>query len=126
MTSIIKKSINLKPYGFNWTLEPAKEHGLSVPFDVETRLNTITTDDNSTYTSSGGTVYTKGIFMGGGTYGQVYECKRSTGGPDIVMKIINGSSVRSLVQESIIQILIVEYTKRLVRPEVGLVGPYAP
>jgi Protein kinase domain len=126
MTSIIKKSINLKPYGFNWTLEPAKEHGLAVPFDVETRLNTITTDDNSTYTSSGGTVYTKGIFMGGGTYGQVYECKRSTGGPDIVIKIINGSSVRSLVQESIIQILIVEYTKGLVRPEVGLVGPYAP
>ena len=129
MASITAKSINLKPYGFDWSLAPEKFNGLVIPkFDVhlEPRLNTIKTDDNLTYTSSGGTVYTKGIFMGGGTYGQVYECKRSTGGPDIVMKIINGSSVRSLVEESVIQILIVEYTKGLVRPEVGLVGPYAP
>ena len=126
MTSITTKSINFKPYGFDWSLDPSKLHGLALPFDIEKRLNTINTDDDLTFTSSAGTVYTKGVFMGGGSYGQVYECKRSTGGPDIVMKIINGSSVRSLVQESIIQILIVEYTKALVRPEVGLVGPYAP
>ena len=110
-----------------WKVEPTKSFS-AVPADFKNRLNKITniTDGGNTISTQVGNTYKKGGFLGGGTFGKVYDCTRTSDGKKLVMKILEGQNVYSVVKEAIIQIVIVEASRGLSHPEVNLIGPYAP
>ena len=118
--------IDLRKYGLAWKVEPTKSFS-AVPADYKVKLNKITEKaGEDRFTTQVGNTYKKGAFIGGGTFGKVYDCTRESDGKKVVMKVIEGQNVYSVIKESIIQIIIVEQTRGLSHPEIGLTGPYAP
>jgi len=116
-------TINLRPYGMLWDLNPNSFS--SVPMDWAKKINTITEEADGKFKTQTGNTYTKGAYIGGGSFGKVYDCVRESDGKNIVMKIIANGNGYTLVKESIIQIVIVELTKDIKNGSL-LTGPFAP
>jgi hypothetical protein len=117
-------SINLRPYGMLWDIDPKKY--TAIPADFSKKINKVTVVDDKTYTTQLGNKYIRGNLIGSGSYGAVYECVREKGGVPMVMKVLSGGTTYALVKESIIQIIIVEATKDIEAPALKLKGPFAP
>lgn len=127
--------MNLIQHGLNWVLDPA-DHKTVVPADYLSRMSTLEIDpaDSKEFKVSnpdGTTVdYTKGNFLGAGTFGEVYECVRVT--PDgtrtncVVKSIKEAGAIRQAILETIIQIIVCKETEHSSYPEYDLVGPFAP
>jgi len=118
--------LNLSPFGLNWTLNPANKDSVVHP-DYLTRMSTINAW-NVTKPNGDVTSYTKGKFLGEGTFGQVFECTRTTSDGQVsecvVKSIKDAGAIKQAILETIIQIVIVEETKDVVLSD--LVGPFAP
>lgn len=124
--------MDLRPYGLNWQLDPTNKDSV-VPADFLTRISLATNpganDVLVTKTDGSQINYRKGKRLGGGTFGQVYECSTPTNA-NLVIKVINlkagNLNVQSIIVETIIQIIIVNETRTSSYPLLNLVGPFAP
>jgi len=118
--------LDLSQFGLIWQLDPTNKDSI-VPSDYLKRMSTF---NNWKITKPGGdvTAYTKGKFLGEGTFGQVFECTRTTSDgrtSDCVVKSIkDAGAIKQAILETIIQIVIVEETQGVVLTEI--VGPFAP
>ena len=106
-----------------WDLNPNSFS--SVPMDWAKKINAVTEEADGKFKTQTGNTYTKGAYVGGGSFGKVYDCVRESDGKNIVMKIIANGNGYLLVKESIIQIVIVELTKDIKNGSL-LSGPFAP
>lgn len=125
-------AIDLSKYGMHWSLD--KSMATAMPANYEAMTHKVAAPavyspgSKITFRFAGATtnVYTIDKYLGGGTYGKVYDCVRERDGAALVIKVAADASLRDLVKESLIQILIVDATRDKSHPEIGLVGPYAP
>ena len=118
-------AINLTKFGLNWSLKP--DDLIAIPADFKARLNKVNvTGTNLEFMGVTHNKYTIGGYLGGGTYGSVYECRRESDNLDCVVKIAKGTRAYDLIKEVLIQIIIVEATKDKKHPDIGFYGPYAP
>jgi len=118
-------AINLKQFGLNWTLKP--DNLIAVPSDFKNKINNVSvSSSNIKFFGVNSNEYIIGGYLGGGTYGSVYECKRVSDGLECVIKIAKEIEAYALVKETLIQIIIVETTKNNKHPEIDFYGPYAP
>jgi len=115
-------AINLRPFGLKWSIDP--KHYMTIPTDFKNKMNMVLRVGNTV--SIGKNIYDMGEFLGGGTYGEVYTCKRLSDNLDCCIKIVNNADIYDLVKEVLIQIVIVETTKNKNYPELGFKGPFAP
>jgi serine/threonine protein kinase len=125
-------AIDLRPYGLDWTLDPAK---MTSP--IPTTYNIA----NVSKQARGQLVFTLPGWRGPkifnltkrlgekGTYGNTWLTD-TVGGSDTIIKVIDNSagslSDADVVVESIIQIIIAKTTENASVPEVNLVGPFCP
>jgi hypothetical protein len=118
-------AINLRQFGIDWELTP--DSMFVAPADYEDRINKVRiAGPNVEFHGVNPNKYKIGGYLGGGTYGSVYECKRASDGLDCVMKIVKDAEAYNFMKEALIQIIIVETTKDKKHPEIGFYGPYAP
>ena len=126
-------AIDLSKYGLHWSLDKSTST-TAIPANYEALTHNVVLPPSYvngakiTFRFKGvpTNVYTIGNYLGGGTYGKVYECVRDRDGATLVIKVASDVSLRDLVKESLIQILIVDATRDKSHPKIGLVGPYAP
>lgn len=120
-------AIDFSSYGLNWSFNPTI--GSFVPGDYHSLIENVNvTKTAAGYTEliSGRETYILGNYVGGGTFGKVYDAIRQSDGKAMVVKEITGTTLYNTIKETIINILIVEKTKNLNFPDVGLKGPFAP
>jgi serine/threonine protein kinase len=115
--------LNLKSVGMNWIIDPKKKE--SLPPDFMSRITRFRSDDQ-VIESRSGVIYTKKDVLGRGSYGIVHSCVRSTDNRLVAVKTMNAANVEDLIQETVIQAIIYEFSKDLKHPEIGLTGPYCP
>ena len=121
-------TIDLKPYGLNWILDPMKMAS-PIPTAYKTKIGTGKQIGNTIEFKgfNGDRDFTLDNFIGGGTFGKVYKCKRNSDGLIGAMKIIKNASAYNTIKESIVQIIIVELTKKSSYPDAAMLkGPFAP
>ena len=126
-------NINLKEFGLNWSINSNNYKVL--PDDYQSKVNKISTPDPNLYNIEGSDItfygvkletYKVGGYISKGSYGSVYEVKRTDDGTEAIMKITATSDLIALIKEVLIQIIIVEISKNKDHPEIKLKGPYAP
>jgi len=115
--------LNLKAVGMDWTIDPRKTN--SIPPDFLSRLTRFRSDDQVVESRSG-VIYTKKDVLGKGSYGIVHSCVRSTDNALVAVKTMAGADAEDLIEETLIQAIIYEFSKDLKHPEIGLTGPYCP
>ena len=117
--------INLKNYGLHWEINTNRS--VVIPTDYMTKINNVNFEGgpNIRFFGVKEAIYKIGHFLGGGTYGSVYECER-TDGLKAVMKITKNLDLKDVIKEVLIQIIIFELTKRINHPEIRFKGPYCP
>jgi hypothetical protein len=116
--------INLKQFGLNWTI--SSDDPVVIPDDFLKLINKVDVERNIfRFRGVNNYNYIRGKFLGGGTYGQVYECIREDDNLPCVIKIVEGVRLYDIIKESLIQIL-VEKTKNIKNPAINFNGPYAP
>lgn len=118
-------AINLQKFGLDWELTPDSEY--VAPADYKDRINKVRiAGSNVEFYGVNPNKYKIGGYLGGGTYGSVYECKRASDGLDCVIKVVKDAEAYNFMKEALIQIIVVETTKDKKHPEIGFYGPYAP
>jgi len=119
-------AIDLSRYGIDFIFDPAK--GIdAIPEDFADKVSKISVSDNIyTFTSLRGfkNVYTLGLEIGAGSFGNVYRCKREGNITPMVIKIKSDIDVMNLIKESLIQIII--YNTSLTYNSKGITGPFTP
>jgi len=120
-------TIDLRPYGMNWSLDTLNSTTIQSKRPELFKLNeqdstlTITRFDKSTLT------LTLGTQLGAGSFGETYLIKETIAGKTAVVKIIQrDDNLQSIIDEIVTQILIVHTTQAESYPEIGLTGPFAP
>ena len=124
--------MDLRPFGLNWQIDPANKDSV-VPADFLTKISLATNPGPKTVTVNkiDGTqvTYTLGKRLGGGTFGQVFECSTPTNN-ELVIKVIDLAAgnldVQSILIETIIQIIVVNETRTSSYPDLKISGPFAP
>ena len=128
--------MDLEPFGLDWRIDPKNQNSV-IPADFLTLISTAGCfiDENGVYSFDikrpNGQInqYTLGNHLGSGTFGAVYECFGSNGQEYIVKTIkLEGTrlDVKSVIIETIIQIIVAEETKDSNYPELKIKGPFAP
>ena len=117
-------SIDLKPYGFDWTIN-SKNAEFMPSADLADSLNLVNVVDSIYYFASG-SVYNIIKMQGRGLFGQVLLCTRVSDGREFVIKEISNANLDLVVKESIIQIILEHTTKGINHPDIELSGPYVP
>ena len=121
--------LDLTPYGLKWQIDTSNPAAEIIPVDYKTLINK-TVISGSEYIVGpirDNIKYTKGDFLGAGSYGNVYQCKKD-GGNFIVKEMIYDDSeqFKNTIAEVIIQIIVVKETESSVYSEYKIKGPFAP
>jgi len=121
--------LDLRHYGLGWSIDN-KTDSVIVPTDFLKSISNVTFDGTKNtfnVTRYDGSIveYIKGVFLGAGSYGEVFACSIAGDPKEYIVKYIAGSSIRDVVKEAIVQIIIIENTKNIVKGG-SLRGPFAP
>jgi len=116
-------SLNLKPLGMGWVIDPRSKNAM--PDNAVSLLRNFK-NEAETVISGSGIVYKKLAVLGQGSYGYVFSCERSTDKRKVAVKILSDTSIKDTINETIIQTIIYYATKDIKHPEIGLNGPYCP
>lgn len=123
----MSKIVDLSAYGMDWSLDPIAMMGVSVPGDYMTRIQNMRIEGIGPSRLVGPKEsYVLGKLLGRGTYGEVYKASRQSDGKELVVKINRNANLKNMIKETIINILIVKETESFSRPDINLVGPFAP
>lgn len=121
----MSKIVDLSVYGMDWQLDPDAVPSTVIPGDYLRRIQWMSLPANGRLTSTKET-YTMGTMLGRGTFGEVYKATRQSDGKEVVVKKNRNANLRNMIKETIINILIVKETESFSRPDINLVGPFAP
>jgi hypothetical protein len=117
--------MDLRQYGLDWSLNA--DSSIAVPADFAKRINSVNVNlDTVSFSGVNPNSYKLGTRLGGGTFGEVFECTRLRDGLKGVIKIAKSVDPYALIKEALIQIIIVDVTKDKKHPEIDFYGPYAP
>ena len=117
--------MDLRQYGLDWSLNA--DSSIAIPADFMKRINTANLAiDTVAFSGTNANTYKLGRRLGGGTFGEVFECTRQSDGLKGVIKIAKNVEPYGLIKEALIQIIIVDVTKDKKHPEIDFYGPYAP
>lgn len=104
--------LDLVPYGINVVITPQMTTDeLDLLLTIDNVRGARKNTDASFIIND--TKYTIERFEGSGTYGEVYSCRTPSIPSALVCKIINVTSVRRLLREVIIQIILMKYTEKI-------------
>ena len=121
----------MAPYGLNWSINTADSGAVVIPDDFKKKIGTCSMNGDdyevSRYDKSK-RVYKKGIHLGSGSFGNVYQCEFGGSSNYVVKEMMYATDedFRRTLTEVIIQICIVKETEDSEYADLKLKGPFAP